>query len=296
MTQAKGRGYAKVILFGEHFVVINMPGIVAGLSNIYTELVIKNEGRWSNNLDEDAVAALSSVASALGVENKGFEVDVVQTVPIKRNLGSSAALCVAFARALNDYYGLGKNDEEINKAAYEGEVVFHGAPSGIDNSSSTYGGALDFRKTNTGEFKIKKLQLKQPLYLLIVDCGNKQKGTGALVNDFLEDVQKPVTSCFLDAYTQIYQQAHEALNKGDVEYLGYLMNLNHGLLTGLGKNSGKIERARDLLSMIGAKGSKISGAGSGGNIIALFKYEEEVIRAKHMMEQHGYPSISATVQ
>jgi mevalonate kinase len=32
----------------------------------------------------------------------------------------------------------------VNASAYEGEKGYHGTPSGIDNTSSTYGGVLKY--------------------------------------------------------------------------------------------------------------------------------------------------------
>jgi len=41
-----------------------------------------------------------------------------------------------------------KNSEEINDVAYEGEKGYHGTPSGIDNTASTFGGLIWFEKND----------------------------------------------------------------------------------------------------------------------------------------------------
>jgi mevalonate kinase len=49
--------------------------------------------------------------------------------------------------------GLNLDDEGINEAAFEGEKAYHGTPSGIDNTASTYGGLIWFVK-NLGSCEV----------------------------------------------------------------------------------------------------------------------------------------------
>ena len=67
-------------------------------------------------------------------------------------LGASGASCTALARALDDFFGLGKDDESINQAAYEGEKGNHGTPSGLENTVSTFGGLLPYTKGSPPKF------------------------------------------------------------------------------------------------------------------------------------------------
>lgn len=43
--------------------------------------------------------------------------------------------------------------EEVNRWAFIGEKVLHGNPSGVDNSVSTFGGALAYKKAGFGSSK-----------------------------------------------------------------------------------------------------------------------------------------------
>ena len=36
-----GKGFAKVILFGEHFVVYGLPGLASGIKNLFIEANVK---------------------------------------------------------------------------------------------------------------------------------------------------------------------------------------------------------------------------------------------------------------
>jgi mevalonate kinase len=85
-------------------------------------------------------------------------------LPIGAGLGSSAAFSVATAGALLQHYfkiteptqtwGSDKLNstilESINAWAFVGEVLIHGTPSGLDNTTSCYGGMVKFRRTEQG--------------------------------------------------------------------------------------------------------------------------------------------------
>jgi mevalonate kinase len=109
-----GTGYGKVILFGEHFVVHGMPAIVAGLKNLRTVMDVE-EGPWNPELDEPSKAGYAAVAKACGIEGKTFTLNVKEMVPLKQNLGSSAAFFVAFANALNRKYKRGMKKDAMSK-------------------------------------------------------------------------------------------------------------------------------------------------------------------------------------
>jgi mevalonate kinase len=290
-----GTGYGKAILFGEHFVVHNEPAIVAGLKNLKTVMDVE-EGTWNHELDEPSKAGYSAVAKACGIEGKTFTLNVKEMVPLKQNLGSSAAFYVSFARALNKKYKLGLKNEAINRAAYEGEKAIHGKPSGIDNSASTYGKPLLFRKTPEGSFKISKLKIGAPLHLVISNTGPK-KGTGELVAHFgMLKEKNAISKDMFKMYRALFKGAKDAIKKGDLQGLGFLMDINHGLLASFGLSTPKIEEARFLMRENGVLGSKITGAGGGGNIIGLFASQEEAEKAREAMESRGFRSFYARIE
>ncbi len=292
MTDEKigvGVGYGKVILFGEHFVVHGYDAIVASLPSIKTVVEVK-EGPW--NMDDKVTEAFKRILSTLSIEGKTFSVVVKQTVPIGQNLGSSAALNVAFARAVNDLLKLGKSDDEINKAAWEGEVVFHGTPSGIDNSAATYGKPLVFKRLGPGKFDIKPFSVGKSLHLLIVSTGQNLKSTKETVDYVRERKEQypAMTEHVFEAYGFLFNEAIKAIEKGELPYIGYLMDVDHGLLSCFNLSTDKTELARLLLQGAGALGSKITGGGAGGNLVALFDSEEKAKAAAELLQAHGFKS------
>ncbi len=99
------------------------------------------------------------------VKSLGLKMQVQSAgLPIGAGLGSSAAFSVATAGALlqlhfrmtepEQSWGSERLNntilESINAWAFVGEVLIHGTPSGLDNTTSCYGGMVKFRRTEQG--------------------------------------------------------------------------------------------------------------------------------------------------
>lgn len=74
-------------------------------------------------------------------------------LPVGAGLGSSAAFCVASSGALlklrETLYDTPAPDAStVNLWAFAGEKALHTTPSGLDNTVSCYGGALQFQRLN----------------------------------------------------------------------------------------------------------------------------------------------------
>jgi mevalonate kinase len=67
--------------------------------------------------------------------------------------------------------------------------------------------------------------------------------------------------------------ARRAIEAGDLQTLGSLMTRDHDLLIEIGVSSEQIDRLVDAALSAGAWGAKLSGAGLGGNMIALVAEE-----------------------
>lgn len=90
---------------------------------------------------------------------------VRSSIPIGAGLGSSAAFSVAVVTALvyshshllyptsspsGSAIAKREHSDFVNAWAFTGEKIIHGTPSGVDNTVSTLGGAIAFRKAVKG--------------------------------------------------------------------------------------------------------------------------------------------------
>ena len=105
----------------------------------------------------------------------------------------------------------------------------------------------------------------------VVGYTNKHGNTGKMVKDvrLLKNRNPKIINPVISAMGQLTNYAKQAILKRDFDKIGELMNLNHGFLDVLGVNTLELSRMVYTARECGAIGSKITGAGGGGSIIAL---------------------------
>jgi mevalonate kinase len=210
---------------------------------------------------------LWKAASAMNLTHiPACTIQVSSNIPIAGGMGSGAAVSVAILRTFSTALGHPLSDEQVSKLAYEVEVIHHGTPSGIDNTVITYARPVYFEKGKT----IEVLNVKLPFTLVIGDTG-VQSPTASVVGDVRlawEQASEQFEACF-DAIGTIAASAREAIEEGSIEQLGPLMNENHARLQDMSVSSPELDRLVVAARLAGALGAKLSGAGRGGNMIAL---------------------------
>ncbi|MEM3374342.1 MAG: mevalonate kinase [Candidatus Woesearchaeota archaeon] len=260
---------AKSILLGEHAVVYGKYGISIPIKSLYTLATASNENynfETDKELDEEEYKKLSKVLKLVYEKlNKKISIKIESNIPTASGLGSSASLCIAIIRAISNYYKLNLENEKINEIAFECEKIFHGTPSGIDNTTIVYEKPILFKK---GKFEF--INLKKPLHLIIANSGIKSK-----TKEVVEEVKKNYLKNE-NKYSEIFEKINEisleakiALEKNDLKKLGKLMVKNHELLCSIDLSNTEINNLVNKSLKNGAFGSKLVGSGKGGNIIAL---------------------------
>ncbi|MEM4336305.1 MAG: mevalonate kinase [Candidatus Anstonellales archaeon] len=294
---AKGKGFGKTILFGEHFVVYGKTGIVAGLEKgIEVEVEKSDEDEVATNeYKRERMESLKAIKRALGVDAGVRIKNVHSELPAGGGLGSSAALAVAIARAIDNEFDLGKSEKKICDAAYESERIFHGTPSGIDNTAATYGGVIVFTKREGGNV-IKRLRIKKPFYIVIGISGKQgiTKELVGMVRKRKEENEKWFSNV-LKKYAQISKNALDALGKGDLKKVGKLMDENQILLREIGVSTKELEEIISVANKNGALGAKLTGAGGGGCAIALAENEEKAKKISSAIKKAGYRSFYSKI-
>jgi hydroxymethylglutaryl-CoA reductase len=181
-------------------------------------------------------------------------------------LGSSAALSVALIRALANYHGTPLSDDETSAHAYTLECLFHGQPSGIDNTTAAHAKLIRFVRGESTQ----TLSPPSPLRLAVV-LGKQPRQTRAAVEKLrFARAQRPH---LLDAqFAQIgalVERAAHALCQGDWRTLGQSMTENHALLATLGVSTPELDDLVRRALDYGACGAKLTGGGGGGAVVCL---------------------------
>jgi len=305
----EGIGFGKAILFNEHFVVYNIPAIVSAIGR-YTVAKIEpidkpgwkiNDNRKATpNYKEDKIDqqkdSINRILKKMSVDlsKKGIEVTLDGNLYCASGIGASAASCVAIARAISKHYNLNLSDEEINEIAYEGEKGYHGTPSGIDNTASTFGGLIWFEK---GENNVMdKMDIANPIEIVMGNTG-KVANTTAAVAGVKERKQKDPEKYdkILDRAENIAYLAKNALIKEDYKELGKLMNENHKLLQQIEVSSKELDFLVKLARERGALGAKLTGGGLGGNMIALTPGKELQEEVANAIEKEGFQTLKTVI-
>ncbi|MGY5875571.1 MAG: mevalonate kinase [Candidatus Thorarchaeota archaeon] len=303
-SMGTGQGYGKSILFGEHFVVYGHPSLAAGIAAKTTAKVIRaDKPGWAledhrlampgykEKKAEEQKVSIENVLNFCGIDasKDGIRIELGGDLVCASGVGASAASCVAIARALNEEFGLDMNDGQINDAAYEGEKGYHGVPSGIDNTASTFGGLIWYiRNPEDRSYRFETIKLEEPMHLVIATTG-LTASTKEVVGDVRtkKDADPKWFTGIAEEYEALVHEAKNALLSFDKAKVGILMNKNHGLLQQITVSCKELDHLTEVARSSGALGAKMTGTGRGGNMISLAQDVESAEKIGDALKSNG---------
>jgi len=275
---------AKIILFGEHFVVHGTKAILAAIDKSVTVTTTFTENKTikvNSELGTLEVPISSSYEEAksefrpfIFLANKminsnqnisGLEVTIDSDIPIGVGLGSSSACCVAAAASI---CGLFKelSSEEILNLSIEAEKTIFPDTSGADCTVCTYGGMIEYPS-------IEKIDNTFDLNLVIANSmiPHNTKNSVEKVNKFKENDEDRFSQ-LCDLENGLIDEVIVAMKNNNATALGLKMSENQKYLEEIQVSN---DTLRDMISSLNeiSLGSKITGAGDGGCVIALVKNE-----------------------
>ena len=274
----------KIILVGEHAVVYGRPAIAVPVWETVATATITLAPVGSGCLiaapdidrqiglaevqEDEPLALITGLTLAqLGAPaNPDWRIEVRSQIPIASGLGSGAALSTALVRAIYAKLDHIAEPAQVSALVYASERLYHGTPSGIDNTVIAYGMPVWFIKGQPPT----TFSARQPLTLVIADSGISAP-TKETVGDVRRGWQADPTryESWFDEIGAIVQASRRAIEAGELTKLGELFNHNQMLLERLDVSSPILEKLIVAAHSAGALGAKLSGGGRGGNMIAL---------------------------
>lgn len=299
---AKASAPGKLILFGEHFVVYGLPAIATAVEG-RTSAEVNRAAKYSLVDDRPETPGYKKEKSEQQAESiklmfKAMKIDVSKAsirlggdLVAVSGVGASGASCAAIAAAANAEFGIGLDTDRINDIAFEGEKGYHGTPSGIDNSCSTYGGFIWFKKGAADEKStIDPMSSSVKLSIVVGNTGITSNTT-KVVGDVkaARGRERARFDKIFDDYLRISKEARSALDGRDISKIGRLMNENNALLRDIGVSCRELDSMVEASIKAGAMGAKMTGTGRGGLMIALVT-EDTKKRVASAIEKIGFKS------
>jgi len=293
----------KIILFGEHFVVHGTKAILAAIDKrvTVTSTFTDNKTIKVNSQLGTIEVPISSSHEEVKSEfrpfvylaNKiinseqnvsGLEITIDSDIPVGVGLGSSSACCVAAAASLSAIFRMAIGKDRVEYLIKRGDIPignetdasFYLAKqaeqtifpdtSGADCAVCTYGGMIEHPS-------IEKIDNTFDLNLLIANSmiPHNTKNSVEKVNKFKENDEDRFSQ-LCDLENGLIGEVIVAMKNNDATALGLKMSENQKYLEEIQVSNDTLRGMISSLNEI-SLGSKITGAGDGGCIIALVKDE-----------------------
>ncbi|MGY5151028.1 MAG: mevalonate kinase [Candidatus Nitrosopumilus sp. bin_6a] len=279
--KSKASSPAKVILFGEHFVVYGVKAILCAINKRITvsaETIKENKISIKSNignLELEPNKEISEIDSPLKPiyylankliknQNTGIRIKIESDIPLGVGLGSSSACCVAGAGAISRLFKK-TSKEEILELAIEAEKTIFENTSGADCTVCTYGGIIEYDKKN-GFNKIES----EPNFHLVIANSKIEHSTKSIVENVKQFKEKNEEkfSTLCDKESKLVEDILELLKNNNIMEIGQRINENQEYLETIGVSNEKLQRMIKI-GQDKSFGAKITGAGGGGCIFAL---------------------------
>jgi D-glycero-alpha-D-manno-heptose-7-phosphate kinase len=234
----------------------------------------------------------------VGIDGSYLEMTSMADIPAGTGLGSSGSFTTALLKALHAYKKNLVHPRDLAEQACHIEIDLLKEPIGKqDQYIAAFGGLTCFQFLPNGQVEATPLQIEaETLYnlednLLLFFTGySRSAGTILKEQDDKSRQSDKSMTDNLHFVKELGYQSQEALQVGDLQHFGELMNVHwqHKKRRSGGMSNGDIDKWYNLAMENGALGGKLIGAGGGG---FLMFYAQDKTRLRHTMTHAGLKEV-----
>lgn len=258
----------KIHLLGEYAVVYGKPALLAAVDLRVTVTINANTSKVGPDSFEVKKIIEPIIKNKFNLKKIPlYKLKIDSKVPIGSGLGSSAAVSSAYIAALLTFLKIKWDKSLINELAYEAEKVFHGNPSGADNSAIVYGGLIWYRKETPDLKIIHPLPFSIPNKLaknfVIINTGKPKKSTKDTLTAVKNLYQKKpkLINKFLDSQEKLVRELLPAIKNADEKEVIRIIREGERNLESIGVCSPEVKKIIRQVEKAGGA-AKICGAGA----------------------------------
>lgn len=258
----------KVHLLGEWSVVWDKPALLTTVDLRMTATITAATSKKGSDSFEVKQVIEPIVKKELNIKTiPSYQLTISSQIPMGAHLGSSAAVSVTSIAALLTFLKVKWGLDLINKLAYEAEKVFHGNPSGADNSTIVYGGLVWYRNETSDLKIIQKLPFSIPSKLskkfVLINTGTPNMTTKQMITQITSNFdEKPkLKDRFLENQEKLVREFLPAIKNADEKEVIRIIREGEKNLESIGVCSPQVKK---IIRQIEASGgaAKICGAGA----------------------------------
>lgn len=272
------KAHGKVILIGEHSVVYGHDALALPIQalNITTTVEETTGSTWmeTNHYqgaffdapnEYDGIKYIVKTLLAKQKDAPNVKITYSGEIPIERGLGSSAVVALGTTKALSQFLELNLSHDEIMQITNHAEMINHGKASGLDAATVSSDYLVFFNKQDGP----KQLSQKLGATLLIMDTGELGNTKIAVQSVKKQMDESDLKKKQITRLGELAIATQENWFKQNSKEIGKIFNEAQNILASFDLSTERIDNICRIANDHGALGSKLSGGGLGGIVIAL---------------------------
>jgi D-glycero-alpha-D-manno-heptose-7-phosphate kinase len=223
----------------------------------------------------------------------GFDILIESDAPAGSGLGGSSTMIVAMISAVSNWLGTEMDCDDIAKLAYQLEREDIGLKGGKqDQYAAAYGG-FNLMDIDADGVRVQKLKIDEDVadelqYRSLLCYTGTSRESANIITSQIESFNRGENEKALDESKRLARDIGNALTEGDIEKAGTLLHESWGYKKQFSDkiSNETINNLYDIAMRSGAIGGKVSGAGGGGFMYYICKYDKKAEVAKEL-QRHG---------